>query len=106
MLADFVEVQTTDGMTLGGAYFAPSNVESGSTVEAVCFFHGDGGHFYRPLYLELGQRLAEQGIAFLAANRRGHDTVSAGARGGALQKGTLSSRWTSPEWTTPRGWNC
>ena len=82
MLADFVEVQTSDGMTLGGAYFVPADVDRGSSVEAVCFFHGDGGHFYRPLYLELGQRLAERGIAFLAANRRGHDTVSAGARGG------------------------
>ncbi|HBJ30866.1 MAG TPA: hypothetical protein DDY93_05820, partial [Dehalococcoidia bacterium] len=82
MLADFVEVQTSDGMTLGGAYFAPADVDRGSSVEAVCFFHGDGGHFYRPLYLELGQRLAERGIAFLAANRRGHDIVSAGARGG------------------------
>ena len=82
MLADFVEVQTSDGMTLGGAYFAPADVDRGSSVEAVCFFHGDGGHFYRPLYLELGQRLAERGIAFLAANRRGHDIVSAGARDG------------------------
>jgi pimeloyl-ACP methyl ester carboxylesterase len=82
MLADLVEVKTVDGMTLGGAYFAPSDVERSSSVDAVCFFHGDGGHFYRPLSLELGQRLAEQGIAFLAANRRGHDIVAAGARGG------------------------
>lgn len=85
MLADLVETRTTDGITLGGAYFAPLDVDRGSSVEAMCFFHGDGGHFYRPLYLKLGQRLAEQGIAFLAANRRGHDIVSHGASGGPLK---------------------
>src|SRR5262245_30303886 len=56
-----------------------------SAVECLCFLHGDGGHFYRPLYLELGARLGARGIAFLAANRRGHDLVSRGLRGGALQ---------------------
>jgi hypothetical protein len=47
--------------------------------------HGDGGHFYRRLYLELGARLAASGIAFLAANRRGHDLVSRGVPGGGLE---------------------
>ena len=84
MLADFVEVTTADGVLLGGAYFAPTVQERASSVEAVCFFHGDGGHFYRTLYLELGARLAAEGIAFLAANRRGHDIVSNGAPGGPL----------------------
>ena len=84
MLADFVEVTTEDGVLLGGAYFAPGVERRLSTVEAVCFFHGDGGHFYRKLYLELGVRLASHGIAFLAANRRGHDIVSNGAPDGPL----------------------
>ena len=84
MLADLVEVTTEDGVLLGGAYFAPSVDRRSSTVEAVCFFHGDGGHFYRKLYLELGARLAANGIAFLAANRRGHDIVSNGATDGPL----------------------
>ena len=84
MLADLVEVTTEDGVLLGGAYFAPSVESRPSPVEAVCFFHGDGGHFYRKLYLELGARLAANGIAFLAANRRGHDIVSNGASDGPL----------------------
>ena len=84
MLADFVEVTTSDSVLLGGAYFAPTVQQRSSSVEAICFFHGDGGHFYRTLYLELGARLAAEGIAFLAANRRGHDIVSNGAPGGPL----------------------
>ena len=84
MLTDLVEVTTQDGVLLGGAYFAPSVGRRPSSVEAVCFFHGDGGHFYRKLYLELGARLASNGIAFLAANRRGHDIVSNGAPDGPL----------------------
>ncbi len=84
MLADFVEVTTQDGVPLGGAYLAPSVDRRLTAVSAVCFFHGDGGHFYRKLYLELGARLASHGIAFLAANRRGHDIVSNGAPDGPL----------------------
>ena len=82
MLTDLVEVTTADGITLGGAYFEPREVANDSSIDALCFFHGDGGHFYRTLYLELGQRLAERGIAFIAANRRGHDIVAGGAPGG------------------------
>ena len=84
MLADLVEVTTADNVTLNGAYFAPTVRERATPIEAVCFFHGDTGHFYRPLYLELGARLAARGVAFLAANRRGHDIVSNGAPAGPL----------------------
>ncbi|WP_218673929.1 alpha/beta hydrolase, partial [Candidatus Entotheonella palauensis] len=85
MLVDLVEVTTTDGLTLGGAYMAAADADRLSPIDCLCFFHGDGGHFYRRLYLELGARLAARGVAFLAANRRGHDWVSRGARGGGLQ---------------------
>lgn len=85
MLADLVEVTTTDGLTLGGAYIAATVVDRSSPIDCLCFLHGDGGHFYRRLYLELGARLAAKGVAFLSANRRGHDFVSRGARGGGLQ---------------------
>ena len=92
MLADLIEVTTQDGFLLGGAYFAPNAAPTDapplerrdSPVDAVCFFHGDGGHFYRKLYLDLGARLAARGIAFLSANRRGHDIVAGGAPGDAL----------------------
>ena len=84
MLADLVEVTTPEGIVLSGAYFAPINVGRSYSVDAVLFFHGDGGHFYSSLYLWLGQRMAEQGIAFLTANRRGHDHVANGVREGPL----------------------
>ena len=84
MPADLVEVTTPEGIALSGAYFAPTGQGGSQTVDAVLFFHGDGGHFYSPMYLGLGQRLAEQGIAFLTANRRGHDQVANGVRGGPL----------------------
>ena len=84
MLADLVEVMTPEGIPLSGAYFAPANVSRSHSVDSILFFHGDGGHFYSSLYLGLGQRMAEQGIAFLTANRRGHDHLASGVRGGPL----------------------
>ena len=84
MIADLVEVTTPDGFPLSGAYFAPADVDSSYSVDAILFFHGDGGNFYGSLYLGLGQRMAERGIAFLTANRRGHDHVANGVRGGPL----------------------
>ena len=84
MIADLVEVTTPERIALSGAYFKPSNAGRSYSVDAVLFFHGDGGHFYSSLYLEMGQRVAEQGIAFLTANRRGHDHVANGVRGGPL----------------------
>lgn len=82
MLADLIEVKTVDDIILGGAYFAPESMNLDGSVDVMCFFHGDGGHFYNPLYLGLGKWLAQQGIAFLTANRRGHDIVSHGVKGG------------------------
>ncbi len=84
MLVDLVQVDTPEGIKLSGVYFAPADVSRASSVEAFMYFHGDGGHFYNPLYLWLGERFAERGIAFLAANRRGHDHVAGGVRGGPL----------------------
>lgn len=84
MFADLVEVKTPEGIPLSGAYFAPANVGNSRYVDAILFFHGDGGNFYGSLYLEMGQRMAEMGIAFLTANRRGHDHLANGVRGGAL----------------------
>lgn len=105
MLADLVDVTTEDGIPLNGAYLAPSIAARRSRIDCLCFFHGDGGHFYRPLYLELGARLAAQGIAFLSANRRGHDLVANGVRGGALQ-GYATNRLAMPGSTTQPGSRC
>ena len=84
MLVELVEVTTPEGIVLSGAYSAPASLGRYYSVDAILFFHGDGGNFYSSLYLELGQRMAEQGIAFLTANRRGHDHVANGVRGGPL----------------------
>ena len=84
MLADLVSVTAPDDIVLSGAYFAPADVDASPPFDALLFFHGDGGNFYGKLYLGLGQRMAEQGVAFLSANRRGHDHVASGARGGPL----------------------
>ena len=105
MLADLVEVTTPEGIALSGAYFAPAGAGRPHPVDAVLFFHGDGGHFYRSIYLGLGQQMAEQGIAFLTANRRGHDHVANGVRGGR-SRGTPSSPWTTRERTSGPGWSC
>ena len=75
---------TPDGTVLSGAYFALVNVEHSHVVDAVVFFHGDCGDFYGSLYLGLGRRIAEKSIAFLTANRRDHDHVASGARGGPV----------------------
>jgi len=85
MLTARVQVLTEDDIPLNGAYMAPTISDCLSRIDCLCFFHGDTGHFYRPLYLELGARLAAQGIAFLSPHRRGHDIVANGIRDGALQ---------------------
>ena len=84
MLADLVEVTTPEGIVLSGAYFAAADASQSHPIDAILFFHGDGGHFYSRLYLELGQYMAKRGIAFLTANRRGHDHLANGVRGGPL----------------------
>ena len=53
-------------------------------MDALLFFHGDSGHFYHKLYLDMGEYMAERGVAFLTGNRRGHDFVSRGLRDGPL----------------------
>jgi hypothetical protein len=85
VLADLVAVGTADGVALWGAYLAPTVSARTLPVDAVCWFHGDTGSFHRQLYLDLGARFAAQGVAFLSANRRGHDLVANGAPGGPLQ---------------------
>ncbi len=84
MLADLVEVTTPEGIPLAGAYFAPDPEAQSHPIDALLYFHGDSGHFYSSLYLWLGQRMSEKGIAFLTGNRRGHDHVANGVRGGPL----------------------
>ena len=82
MKVEIVHKVTSDGIPLAGAYIKSSKGLPTEAVSAVIFLHGDGGNFYSPLYLSLGEALAKNGITFLSANRRGHDIISHGARGG------------------------
>lgn len=84
MQVDLVYARTSDGVGLSGAYFEPRDGVIGTSVDAFVFFHGDGGNFYNPLYLNMGAFFAARGIAFLSANRRGHDVVANGGAGGTL----------------------
>lgn len=84
MLTEIVEATTTDGIPLSGAYFRAES-RSNVGIDAFIYFHGDGGNFYSRLLLQLGEMFASQGVSFLAANRRGHDLVSSGVRGGPLK---------------------
>ncbi len=84
MLVDLVQVTTSDGIPLSGAYFeAKGNPAPGADV--LIYFHGDSGNFYGSLLTQLGPMFSERGMAFLAANRRGHDMVATGMRGGDLK---------------------
>ena len=84
MFTEIVETTTSDGIPLAGAYFE-SKGETNLAIDTLIYFHGDGGHFYSKLLLQLGDLFSTRGITFLAANRRGHDIVSNGARGKSLQ---------------------
>ena len=75
MNAKIVHTKTEDDVTLAGALFS-TIADTPSNISALLFFHGDGGNFYNPLYLKMGEMLSREGITFLSANRRGHDTIS------------------------------
>lgn len=95
MHADIVDVTTTDGIPLSGAYFA-SKTDNAFAIDALIYFHGDGGNFYGKLLMQLGDLASSNGLAFLAANRRGHDIIANGVRGGALQGYAYESVSDSP----------
>ena len=82
MKVEIVHKVTSDSIPLAGAYIEANGELPKKAISAVIFLHGDGGNFYSPLYLSLGETLAKNGITFLSANRRGHDIISHGARGG------------------------
>ena len=84
MLVDLVEVTTSDEISLSGAY-SEAKGDAGLGVDCLMYFHGDGGNFYGGLLRQLGTMFSEAGLSLLAANRRGHDMISTGVRGGALK---------------------
>ena len=80
MNTELVSTENREGILLSGAYFAGES----ENATGVVLFHGDGGNFYSPLYLTLANQLSRNGFACVSANRRGHDLISHGKRGGAF----------------------
>jgi pimeloyl-ACP methyl ester carboxylesterase len=71
VIEQLVHVQTSDGITNGGAMFAPA-VSSASPI-AVIWIHGSLLNFYDPSYVKIGRELAARGLTTITGNTRMHD---------------------------------
>jgi hypothetical protein len=74
--AELVSI-STPGTPLDGLFYEPRN---GPTRGAAMLMHGNGMNFYYGASGFLPPHLAGIGLAALAYNRHGHDTVSARTR--------------------------
>ena len=70
-LEELVHVRSEDGITNGGAVFAPP--KDSAKPLAVIWIHGWGVNFYYPTYVKIGRALAERGYTCITANTRMHD---------------------------------
>ncbi|MCI0782201.1 MAG: alpha/beta fold hydrolase [Chloroflexi bacterium] len=76
MIVDLMSTQTSDGIRLDGAFFAPdSSVQRQGPLDAVLLVHGSSTNFYAPATRFMAEDLRKQGIAGLALNTTAHDTV-------------------------------
>jgi len=67
------KMYSTDALELDGILFEPQN----KSKSIVIHIHGKEGHFIQNHFVTvLGNAYAEQGIAFLTFNNRGHDHVA------------------------------
>jgi pimeloyl-ACP methyl ester carboxylesterase len=83
---ELVHVQTSDGITNGGAVFA-ATASSASSI-AVIWIHGSQLNFYDPSYVKIGRELAARGVTTIAGNTRMHDLGNLAAmRGGQRVRG-------------------
>jgi pimeloyl-ACP methyl ester carboxylesterase len=82
---ELVHVQTSDGITNGGAVFAPV---SGASPIAIIWIHGSQLNFYDPSYVKIGRELAARGLTTITGNTRMHDLGTlAATRGGQRVRG-------------------
>ena len=71
MKGELVKTITSDGLELAGFF-----IDKKSDL-AVLHFHGTAGDFYTHKFIEVeGEKLSAEGISFLTANNRGHDTFA------------------------------
>jgi len=76
MIVDLMSTQTSDGIRLDGAFFAPDrSAQRQGSVDAVLLAHGSSTNFYAPATSLMAEDLRNQGIAALALNTAAHDTV-------------------------------
>jgi len=68
---ELVHVQTSDGVTNGGAVFA-APASSASPI-AVIWIHGSQLNFYDPSYVKIARELAARGFTTISGNTRMHD---------------------------------
>jgi Alpha/beta hydrolase family len=73
-----VDTQTSDGVSLHGAFLAGAPVPRASGFDAALFMHGVANTFYGSLPPIFAETLSANGIATLRANNRGHDIVNRG----------------------------
>jgi pimeloyl-ACP methyl ester carboxylesterase len=83
---ELVHVQTSDGITNGGAVFGTA-VSSASPI-AVIWIHGSQVNFYDPSYVKICRELAARGFTTITGNTRMHDLGNLAAiRGGQRVRG-------------------
>jgi pimeloyl-ACP methyl ester carboxylesterase len=68
---ELVHVQTSDGITNGGAVFAAA--ASSASPIAVIWIHGSQLNFYDPSYVKIARELAARGLTTITGNTRMHD---------------------------------
>ena len=83
---ELAHVQTSDGITNGGAVFAPA--AGPASPIAVIWIHGSQLNFYDPGYVKIGRELAARGFTTITGNTRMHDLGNLAAmRGGQRVRG-------------------
>lgn len=105
MRTELVSIATPTA-PLAGLYYTP---DGGATAGAAIYFHGTTMNFYVSAAQFLPPVLTKLGFAFLAFNRRGHDTLgtrnSRQAEGGAFETAAqaIEDNRIAAEWLARRG---
>ena len=76
MIVDLVNVTTSDGIRLDGAFLEPKDaLQPEAAIDAVLLIHGSSANFYTASTLGMAEDLSSKGYAALSMNTAAHDTV-------------------------------
>ena len=75
MLVDLISVVNHEGLSLDGAFYAPSGAPEPGPVDAMLLIHGSRGNFCDPATKAMAEDLSVRGIACLSLNTNAHDTI-------------------------------